>query len=209
MIEIIKIHPLIFILTVIFPLFGGVVGGIIGWDSLKSRYIDDLHKLELKASLKQIDSKLEPITDQIAILQRYENELSKYNQKDDILSAILNQYITMKSATSDFQKFRGSDNQLEQGQLAEHILKTISSNAAPLIEAKNLPNKPLIIGLGHNIYKVIFSVPMRVPPILEFNGIPEGVSAKISEHNKFGFIVEFYPKDIAVTQFGFSASAEL
>jgi hypothetical protein len=209
MIEIIKIYPMIFIFTVIVPLLGGLVGSYIGWDSLKSRHSDSLHQKELKTSLKNIDSRLEPITDQIAILQRYEKELSKHNQKDDVLSAVLSQYIKMKSATENFQKFRGTDNQEEQSKLAEHILATISNNVVPIVEAKNLPSQPLIIQLAHNTYKVIFSVPMRIAPELVFNGIPDDVKVEVSERSKFGFIVHFIPYETTITQFGFTANAEL
>lgn len=209
MLEIIKIYPLIFLCTVILPVIGGLVGGYIGWDSLKSRHKDSIHKQEIKDSISSIDSKLEPITSQIAVIERYEKELSYHNQKDEVLSAVLAQYKQMKKATEDFHRFRGVETEVERGKLAEHILSTITSNLAPVAVATNLPNRPLIIGLGANTFKVVFSVPMRIPPQLEFQGLPEGVSAQVSEHTTFGFRVQFLPADIPVSNFGFTASAEL
>lgn len=209
MIEIIKIYPLIFLFTVILPVIGGLVGGYMGWDSLKSRHEDNLHKQEVKESIQSIDSKLEPITSQIAVIERYERELTSHNQKDEVLSAVLAQYKQMKKATDDFHRFRGVEDEVERGRLAEHILSTITDNLAPVAEAKNLPRQPLIIGLAPNVFKVVFSVPMRIAPELNFQGLPDGVTAEISEHTKFGFVVQFDPSEIPVSSFGFTASAEL
>ena len=180
-----------------------------GWDSLKSRHEDNLHKQEVKESIQSIDSKLEPITSQIAVIERYERELTSHNQKDEVLSAVLAQYKQMKKATDDFHRFRGVEDEVERGRLAEHILSTITDNLAPVAEAKNLPRQPLIIGLAPNVFKVVFSVPMRIAPELNFQGLPDGVTAEISEHTKFGFVVQFDPSEIPVSSFGFTASAEL
>ncbi|WP_206747775.1 hypothetical protein, partial [Vibrio lentus] len=207
--EIIKLYPLMFLLTVIVPVLGGAVGGLVGWESLKSKLQDEQHKQQLQESLGSINEKIDPITSQIATLQRYESELTNYNQKDEVLSAVLAQYRKMKSAAETFYQFRGTDSRVEQGQLAEHILGTITDNAAPFVEAKNLPNKPLIIGIGHNTFKVIFSVPMRIAPELEFTGLPKGVIPEVSDKSKFGFVVQFSPENITINQFGFGASAEL
>ena len=208
MINIVKLYPLIFFFTVILPVIGGLVGGYMGWDSIQSRYNDSLHKQELKESIQAIDSKLAPITSQIAVIERYENELSSHNQKDQVLSEVLAQYKQMKKATEDFHQFRGVQDEVERGKLAEHILSTITDNLVPVVEARNLPSSPLIISLAPNIFKVVFSVPMRIAPELSFQGIPESVTAHVSEHTKFGFVVQFSPPEVTVYNFGFAASAE-
>ncbi|MCP4254100.1 MAG: hypothetical protein GY775_11965 [Candidatus Scalindua sp.] len=209
MFEIIKVYPLIFFCTVIIPIIGGLVGGYIGWDALKSRHKDSIHKQEIKESISSIDSKLAPITSQIAVIERYEKKLSSHDQKDEVLSAILAQYKQMKKATENFHKLRGIENESERGKLAEHILSTIANNLIPVAEVTNLPGRPLIINLGVNTFKIVFSVPMRIPPHLEFQGLLEGVSAQVSENTTFGFIVKFLPAEIPVSNFGFTASAEL
>ena len=180
-----------------------------GWDSLKSRHEDNIYKQEVKESIKSIDVKLEPITSQIAVIERYERELSSYNHKDEILSAVLAQYKQMKTATEQFHRFRGIEDEIERGELAEHILSTISDNLSPVVEATNLPNRPLVIGLAPNVFKVVFSVPMRFPPELEFQSVPDRVTASVSDLSRFGFVVTFMPTDIPVLTFGFTASAEL
>jgi hypothetical protein len=71
-----------------------------------------LYKQEVKDSIQSIDSKLAPITSQIAVIERYENELSSHNQKDEVLSAVLTQYKQMKKATEDFHRFREVQNEV-------------------------------------------------------------------------------------------------
>lgn len=209
MLEIIKVYPLIFIFTVILPVIGGLVGGYIGWDSLKSRHEDRIHKRDLQNSINAIDEKLGPITTQIAVIERYEKELLLHNKKDEVLSSVLTQYKQMKKATEQFKRFRGVDNESDRGMLAEYILETITDSLTPVFEAQNIASRPLIIGLGPNHFKVVFSVPMRVAPKLEFQRIPAGVTAQVSEHTKFGFVVHFFPVDVPVRNFGFTADAEL
>lgn len=207
--EIIKSYPLIFAFTVILPALGGFVGAYIGWDSLKSRQQDELHQKKVVESLQNVESKIEPITTQIDTIQRYEKALSKYNQKDEVLSAVLAQYLNMKSSLEIFNKFRGTDDIEERGELAENILQTLTSNITPIIEAPELPNDPLIISLGTNIYKVLFAVPMRIKPKLTFTGLPEGSTYELHEHTRFGFTVKFKPHNILIKNFGFTADAEL
>lgn len=207
--ELIKLYPLIFAFTVILPALGGFVGAYLGWDSLKSRHEDALHQEKVSESLQNVESRLEPITSQIATIKRYETALSEYNQKDEVLTAVLAQYLKMKSSLETFRNFRGTENVEEEEQLAESILSTLTSNIIPITEAPGLPNDPLIISLSHNTFKVIFSVPMRIPPNLTFTNLPEGTSTEITEHTRFGFIVKFVPENITINRFSFNADAEL
>lgn len=115
----------------------------------------------------------------------------------------------MKSSLEIFKNFRGTENEEEKVQLAESILSTLTSNIIPVTEATGLPNDPLIIGLRQNTFKVIFAVPMRIPPNLTFTGLPNGATAELHEHTRFGFIVKFKPENVKINGFGFSADAEL
>jgi hypothetical protein len=67
----------------------------------------------------------------------------------------------------------------------------------------------LLINTAPNTFRVIFAVPMRIPPRLEFPNLPEGVSANVVEKTNVGFTVVFTPQSIAVNKFGFIADAEL
>ncbi|MEZ9066325.1 hypothetical protein [Vibrio atlanticus] len=208
MFEVIKAYPLIFIFTVILPLGGGLVGSYLGLDSLKSRLEDDLHKEKLERSLGSIDESLAPITTQLKTIQRYELALSKYDQKDEVLNAVLSQYRNMQTALNNFHSLQSGNSEIEKGQLADNILGVITSNLVPVQEAPQLPHNPLIIGLGLNKYKVIFAVPMRIAPRLDFGMLPKNVTSHVTEATKFGFTVEFIGTNEPLP-FGFSADAEL
>ena len=67
----------------------------------------------------------------------------------------------------------------------------------------------LIIRTAPNTFRVIFAVPMRIAPDIQFNHLPQGVSATVVEKTNVGFTVIFTPQTIAVDKFDFVASAEL
>lgn len=73
----------------------------------------------------------------------------------------------------------------------------------------NSPQGPLYIRLEPNKYRVVFSVPMRIPPAVEIVGVPNDIERKVTDISVFGFTVEFLSKDFIVNNFGFTASAEL
>jgi hypothetical protein len=50
---------------------------------------------------------------------------------------------------------------------------------------------------------------MRIAPDIQFNHLPQGVSATVVEKTNVGFTVIFTPQTIAVDKFDFVASAEL
>lgn len=72
-----------------------------------------------------------------------------------------------------------------------------------------LPNDPLIINIAPNTFRVLFSVPMRIPPRLKFTGLPENVAADVIQNSEFGFTVLFTPPSVRVEKFGYEADAEL
>lgn len=191
MLEIIKSYPLVFVLTVIFPLGGGVVGAYLGIDALKSRLSDDRHKTKIEQSLDNIDEKMQPLSNQISTIQRYEAALSEYDQKDAVLTSVLKQYQKMYASLESFQTMQTSKKELEKGELADNILEVITSNLMPIKESNQLPSQPLVIMLDINKYKVIFAVPMRRTPDINFGQLPEGVTSDITDASKFGFTVEF------------------
>lgn len=54
--EIIKTYPLIFLLTVALPFFGGIITAYLGWDSLKGRFDDNQNKTITTEKLKKQDT---------------------------------------------------------------------------------------------------------------------------------------------------------
>ncbi|MBF0634283.1 MAG: hypothetical protein HQK85_06490 [Nitrospinae bacterium] len=71
------------------------------------------------------------------------------------------------------------------------------------------PHGPLFIRLEPNKYRVVFSVPMRIPPTVEISGVPNDIDRRVTDISVFGFTVEFLSKNIIVNNFGFTADAEL
>ncbi|TOL77692.1 hypothetical protein CGH91_23235, partial [Vibrio parahaemolyticus] len=195
--------------TVIVPLGGGIVGSYLGWDALKGRISDDLHKSHVEESLTKIDQNLDPIADQIKTIQRYESALSEHDQKDVVLAAVLQQYKNMHSALESFHTMQTSKKESEKGELADNIMGVIAQNLAPVKQAPQLPNQPLVIGLGMNKYKIIFAVPMSRTPDINFGQLPQGVTTEITDTSKFGFTVEFKGVTGTLDPFGFSANVEL
>lgn len=67
----------------------------------------------------------------------------------------------------------------------------------------------LILHLSANRFRVIFAVPMRIPPRLEFVGLPSGTKSVVTDNSTTGFTVEFYSPSAPIEKFGFVADAEL
>ena len=59
-----------------------------------------------------------------------------------------------------------------------------------------------------NLCRIIYPVPMRIPPKLTFTDIPPGISALIGEESNLGFTVLFMPSSIQIDHFGWIANAE-
>jgi hypothetical protein len=202
-------YPGAYLMTIALPLVTGLIVACGGYETLKARAESDaqLNRIErnTEAALKQLPD----VTATLATLNRYEQTLAAVGARDEALAAVLAQYKGMKHAAKTWERFRASKDHEEKYQLASEVLQILSTNLMPVSVSENLPSKPLILGLGANTFRVLFAVPMRIPPELSFHGLPPGTTATVTEKSKFGFTVVFTPNTILVTSFGFSASAEL
>ncbi len=207
--ELLHTYPVAFIVTVVLPLITGIVLSVGGYESLKARSESDAQLTRIETNTETALNNLPDINQTIQTMNRYEQALSELGQKDEALTAVLSQYQKMNLATQKMEQMRGTEDIKEKYGLASEVLDILSSNLAAVSVRDDLPSHPLIIALGENSFRVLFSVPMRIPPQLEFQGIPEGSQAHVLEKSKYGFTVSFEPINIPVTNFGFSASAEL
>ena len=202
-------YPGSYLMTIVLPLVTGLIVAFGGYETLRARAESDaqLNRIErnTEAALKQLPD----VTATIATLNRYEQALAAAGAHDEALAAVLSQYKGMRHAAETWERFRASKDHEEKYQLATEILEILSTNLIPVSAPDNLPSKPLILGLGPNTFRVLFAVPMRIPPELAFQGLPQGTTATVTEKSKFGFSVIFSPNTIPVTNFGFTASAEL
>lgn len=198
-----------FLVTIVLPIITGLIMAVAGYDSLKARAESDNQLSRIESNTENVLNQLPDINATLATLNRYEKTLSDYGTRDEVLGAVLAQYKGMKYASEVWEQFRDLKKSEEKNQLASEVLDILSTNLIPVTLPDNLPNNPLILGLGENTFRVLFSVPMRIPPELEFSNLPNGVNANVTEKSKFGFTVKFEPSSVTITDFGFTANAEL
>lgn len=202
-------YPGAYLMTIVFPVVTGIVVAFGGYETLKARAESDEQLNRIEKNTETALKQLPDVTATIATINRYEQTLAAVGARDETLAAVLSQYKGMKHAAETWERFRASPTHEEKHQLATEVLEILSTNLIPVSVHDNLPNKPLILSLGANTFRVLFSVPMRIPPELAFDGLPIGTTAKVTEKSKFGFTVIFTPTAVPVANFGFSASAEL
>ncbi|AMK79113.1 MULTISPECIES: hypothetical protein [Methylomonas] len=207
--ELFSTYPAAYLMTVVLPLVTGIVVAIGGYETLKARSESDAQLNRIEQNTENALKQLPDVTATLATLRRYEQSLAASGARDEVLSAVLAQYQGMKHASEAWERFRSSKDNEEKYQLASEVLEILSTNLMPVSTPTNLPSNPLILGLGANTFRVLFSVPMRITPHLEFQVLPAGANAHVIEKSKFGFTVVFEPISVLVTQFGFTASAEL
>ena len=177
--ELLQTYPVAFLATVVLPLITGFVLSIGGYANLKARFASDAQLNRIEANTERALSKMPDITQTIQTMNRYEATLSKLGKKDEALSAVLSQYQRMKHATQKWEEMRGSQDLEVKYGLASEVLDILTNNLAIVSVREDLPSHPLIIGLGDNTFRVLFAVPMRIPPNLVFNDIPEGSQANV------------------------------
>lgn len=202
-------YPIAFFITVVLPVASGFLLAWGGYDSLRSRADSDAQLARIEKYSEQTLKQLPDVNDTLATLARYERTLAAFGQKDEALAAVLIQYQRMKRASEAWDRMRASTSHEEKARLASEVLDVLSKNLTQVEVPDNLPSKPLILGLAPNVFRVLFAAPMRIPPELEFRGLPEGSHAEVTEKSEFGFTVRFSPPEIPVMSFGFVASAEL
>lgn len=202
-------YPGAYLMTIVLPLVTGLIVAFGGYETLKARAESDVQLNRIEKNTETALKKLADVATTTATLNRYEQTLAAAGARDEALTAVLSQYKGMKHAAETWERFRASKDHEEKYQLASEVLKILSTNLIPVSVPENLPSKPLILGLGANTFRVLFAVPMRIPPELTFQGLPSGTTATVTEKSRFGFTVVFSPSAVAAANFGFTASAEL
>jgi hypothetical protein len=209
MAEIIKSYPLLFVLLVIGPCIGGMIGTYLGYDNLAARLRNEQQADRIEQRSGKIGEDIKELQLPIETLKRYEHLLAAAGQNRGVFERILKQYDQLRVGISTIEKFRGRPDQEERLASAEHTLNELKAIIGTTTTAPGPGGQALIIKTALNTFGVTFAVPMRIPPDLKFMGLPEGVSPNVIEKTNIGFIVIFMPESISVEKFGFSASAEL
>lgn len=207
--DLLQNYPIAFFVTVILPVASGIVLSVGAYDSLRARADSDAQLARIEQSTISTLKQLPDINATLATLVRYESALAASGQRDEVLAAVLTQYQGMRRAYETRDKLPSSTSHEEKARLASEVLDVLSKNLIKVETPENIASKPLILGLGANFFRVLFAVPMRIPPQLEFQNLPAGSRAELIEKSEFGFTVRFIPPEIPVSKFGFTASAEL
>lgn len=206
--DLLQNYPVAFVVTVILPVVSGIVLAVGGYDSLRARADSDAQLGRIEKNTEQTLKQLPDVNVTLATLARYERTLAASGQRDAALAAVLTQYQGMRRASETWDRLRASSSHEEKARLASEVLDVLSKNLIKVEVPENLPSRPLILGLGSNVFRILFAVPMRIPPQLEFQNLPEGTRAEVTEKSEFGFTVRFTPLEVPVISFGFTASAE-
>lgn len=206
--EVITTYWLQFIVSVAIPLITGVLVALAGWHGLTSKALSDAEAKKMQTAIEEIRVNTSSLKQNEVLLLQYQRILNENQQHDASLQKVLSQYKAMENAISSFEKYTNTPVN-ERGALSEEVLKLITTDLIPIQQRNDLPQRPLLLRTASNTYKVLFSTPMRIPPKLEFVGLPEGTEAIVIEKTKFGFTVVFSPLSIEVVDFGFEADAEL
>lgn len=201
LIEIVRVFPLVSILVIVIPLLGGGVGAYLGYDSLVER-------LEARNHREHVEKELDALKLPVETIRRYETQLSADQQNTGVVRAILRQYDQLRNAVALQSQFTGQENIRDRIASADQIIENLRSLLGETQTAPVAGGQALIIRTAPNVFRVVFPVPMRVAPDIQFLNLPQGVEGHVIEKTNIGFTVIFTPESIPVPKFGFSASAE-
>jgi hypothetical protein len=201
-IDLFRTFPLLSLFLIVVPFAGGVVGSYLGFDNLNERLETNRHRSQVETALDQIRTPVETI-------RRYEAQLSAVQQNTDVLRSIIRQYDQLRSAISIQSRFTGQENTRDRIVSSDQIIENLRLLLGVTQTVPGPGGQALLINTAPNTFRVIFAVPMRIPPRLEFRGFPDGVVPNVVEKTNIGFTVVFTPQSIAVSKFGFVADAEL
>jgi hypothetical protein len=206
-------YPTMFILTIAVPLVGGLGTGVIaswvGYESLKRQLSSAQQTQRIEEGIKTLGSNSSALTTTLDVLKSYNDKITAAGRRDAVLVALINQYQQLSRAAALFGQMTRTDPSGDQGKVAAEILKILNQDVVHALPRNDLPGHPLVIELAPNSFRVIYPVPMRTAPELTFTGLPEGVSAVVSDKSEMSFAVSFLPTSTPVKTFGVVASADL
>jgi hypothetical protein len=205
-VEIFRAFPFPSVFLILVPLVGGLASGLVGaylgYDNLQER-------LESGRRNEHIETALDQLKLPVDTIRRYEAELSAAKQNTDLLKMIIRQYDQLRNSIAVQSRFTGHENLEDRITSADQIIENLRSLLGVTQTIPGPGGRALLIKTAPNTFRVLFAVPMRIAPRLDFHGLPNGVTANVLEKTNIGFTVTFTPQSIPVETFGFSADAEL
>jgi len=214
--DIIRVYPWAFASTVIFPavvaivaVVAAVFSGLAGFETLKGRIASSQQSQRIEQGVNNILSNDSTLQSTLRLLESYNDKIAAAGRRDATLTAIITQYQRLSQAANLFGQFSHRVPSRDQGKIAAEILNILNHDVVRTAVRDDLPGKPLVIELEPNSFRVIYPVPMRMPPDLTFTGLPTGALPQVSDKTEISFAVSFLPFSIPVRTFNVVASAEL
>jgi hypothetical protein len=211
--QIFQAYPAAFIFTVLVPIIGGVGAATFGtwggYENLKHQFTEDERARRIEQTVNDIHNDKTGVLGTLKLLQFFATKLDAAGKRDAVLVALIDQYQQLSRAAELFGKMSQSDSSREKEKIATEILTILNQDIVRTLVRDDLPGKPLLIEVAPNSFRVIFSVPMRIPPKLTFLGLPAGISPVVTDKSEISFTVNFLPLSIPIRTFGFKADAEL
>jgi len=133
---------------------------------------------------------------------------AKYQAHDESLKRIVAQFDNLRRAQSMFEAFT-SPNAQQHAAINDREVADVTTALANIDIVASPMGDVLKVRLGQNFFRVIFPVPMRIAPAIQFSDIPASVKPTLIENSNLGFTVLFLPLNVPTEHFGFAASAEL
>ena len=206
-------YPGTFIITILIPIIGGLgaafFGAWGGYSNLKHQFASDQQSQRIEDKVSSLGINNDALVSTLHLLESRDEQLKLSGKRDTVLVDLINQYQQLSKAVTLFGEYGQIDTSKDQGKIATKILDILNQDIVRTFVRNDLPGKPLIIRLSPNSFRVIFNVPMRIPPKLTFLDLPAGVSPVVSDESEISFTVSFLPLSIPIQTFGYIADAEL
>ncbi len=209
--ELLRTYPWSFTVSVILPILAGVgvvFGSFAGYENLKHQLTSDQQSGRVEARVDSIMAAATAQNATLKLLESFNGKLDAAGRRDTVLTALINQYQRLSQANAALGQLRNRDTSQDQGKIAATILDILNKDVVQTTVRTDIPSQPLQIEIAPNSYRVIFPVAMRITPKLTFPGLPEGVTASVTDASEISFTVTFYPLSTPIKRFGFTADAE-
>ena len=158
------------------------------------------------ADLRAVMQKLNELQRAVNAIEIHKAALFSQPASGSAAQLVLDQYTKLERASDAFAKFSGGR------EAKENLSSRLIADLNLVLQNANVEATPrgdaLILRTGPNTFRVIFPVPMRVPPRVTFSGLPDGVSSNIVEETDVGLTVIFTPQTIPVNSFNFNPHAD-
>lgn len=166
-------------------------------------------RLETNRHNEHVETALDQIKIPVETIRRYETQLSAGQQNTDVLRLIIRQYDQLRNSIAIQSHFTGQENVQDRIASGDQIIENLRSLLG-VTQTMAVPGgQALLIKTAPNTFRVLFNVPMRIAPRVDFPNLPNGVNATVLEKTNIGFTVMFSAQSIPVEKFGFTADAEL